>query len=71
MFDNRDQALEERLHGLENLFTLFRCPSIGNCAGVCPKGLNPMVAMGRLRREMLTIPKSSYSEGSASMCRHL
>ena len=50
--DSRDQAKEERLERLEDPFSLFRCRSIGNCSWVCPKGLNPMGAIGHIRREL-------------------
>ena len=51
--DSRDQANEERLERLEDPFSLFRCRSIGNCSWVCPKGLNPMGAIGKIRQELL------------------
>ncbi|MEX1197846.1 MAG: succinate dehydrogenase iron-sulfur subunit [Pseudohongiellaceae bacterium] len=51
--DSRDQATAERLAKFEDPFSLFRCRSIGNCTWVCPKGLNPMAAIGQIRREMI------------------
>ncbi len=51
--DSRDQAGEERLDQLEDAYKLFRCHTIMNCAQVCPKGLNPTQAIGRIRRRML------------------
>ena len=51
--DSRDQATLERLARLEDPFSLFRCRSIGNCVWVCPKGLNPMAAIGKIRQELL------------------
>lgn len=53
LLDSRDQGRTERLDELKDPFSLFRCRSIGNCAWVCPKGLNPMGAIGRLRRELM------------------
>lgn len=53
LLDSRDQAKSERLADLEDPFSLFRCRSIGNCTWVCPKGLNPMGAIGRIRRELM------------------
>lgn len=53
LLDSRDQGRIERLNELEDPFSLFRCRSIGNCTWVCPKGLNPMEAIGRIRRELL------------------
>ncbi|HEY9379740.1 MAG TPA: succinate dehydrogenase iron-sulfur subunit, partial [Burkholderiales bacterium] len=34
-------------------YRLFRCRTIMNCTDVCPKGLNPAEAIGRIR-ELLT-----------------
>ena len=51
--DSRDQATEQRLERLEDPFSLFRCRTIGNCTWVCPKGLNPMAAIGKIRLEMM------------------
>lgn len=53
LLDSRDQARRERLSNLDDPFSLFRCRSIGNCTWVCPKGLNPMAAIGRIRHELL------------------
>ena len=53
ILDSRDQAHTERLNALQDPFSLFRCRSIGNCAWVCPKGLNPMGAIGKIRRELM------------------
>ena len=50
--DSRDQATGERLDNLEDPYRLFRCHTIMNCVDVCPKGLNPTKAIGKIR-EML------------------
>ena len=50
--DTRDQATNERLDNLEDPYRLFRCHTIMNCVDVCPKGLNPSLAIGKIR-EML------------------
>ncbi|MCP5320077.1 MAG: succinate dehydrogenase iron-sulfur subunit [Pseudomonadales bacterium] len=50
--DSRDEATEERLTDLEDAYRLYRCRSIGNCTWVCPKGLDPMRAIGHIRREI-------------------
>src|SRR6185312_13606834 len=47
--DSRDQATSERLDNLEDPYRLFRCHTIMNCVDVCPKGLNPSAAIGRIR----------------------
>ena len=50
--DSRDQATSERLDDLNDPYRLFRCRSIMNCVDVCPKGLNPSAAIGKIQ-EML------------------
>jgi succinate dehydrogenase / fumarate reductase iron-sulfur subunit len=47
--DSRDEATSERLDNLEDPYRLFRCHSIMNCVDVCPKGLNPTKAIGRIK----------------------
>jgi len=51
--DSRDTATEERLAGLEDPFSVFRCRGIMNCVAVCPKGLNPTKAIGHIRQMLL------------------
>jgi succinate dehydrogenase / fumarate reductase iron-sulfur subunit len=51
--DSRDQATDERLANLEGPFKLFRCHTIMNCVEVCPKGLNPTRAIGRIKELMV------------------
>ncbi len=47
--DTRDQATNERLDNLEDPYRLFRCHTIMNCVDVCPKGLNPTLAIGKIK----------------------
>ena len=51
--DSRDQAVAERLDNLEDPYRLFRCHSIMNCVDVCPKGLNPTRAIGKIKELMV------------------
>jgi succinate dehydrogenase / fumarate reductase iron-sulfur subunit len=51
--DSRDQAVNERLDNLEDPYRLFRCHSIMNCVDVCPKGLNPTQAIGKIKTMLL------------------
>ncbi|KAA0011224.1 succinate dehydrogenase iron-sulfur subunit [Billgrantia pellis] len=51
--DSRDTATRERLAGLEDPFSVFRCRGIMNCVAVCPKGLNPTRAIGKIRDMLL------------------
>ena len=51
--DSRDTATQERLDGLDDPFSVFRCRGIMNCVSVCPKGLNPTKAIGHLRNMLI------------------
>ncbi|MCE9551288.1 MAG: succinate dehydrogenase iron-sulfur subunit [Betaproteobacteria bacterium] len=51
--DSRDQATSERLDNLEDPYRLFRCHTIMNCVDVCPKGLNPTAAIGKIKTLMV------------------
>ena len=50
--DSRDQAVNERLNNLEDPYRLFRCHGVMNCVEVCPKGLNPTKAIGKIKSLM-------------------
>ena len=47
--DSRDQATNERLDNLNDPYRLFRCHTIMNCVDVCPKNLNPTLAIGKIK----------------------
>jgi len=51
--DSRDEATSERLDNLEDPYRLFRCHTIMNCVDVCPKGLNPTRAIGKIKELMV------------------
>ncbi|MCH8141944.1 MAG: succinate dehydrogenase iron-sulfur subunit [Proteobacteria bacterium] len=51
--DSRDTATAERLAKLDDPFSVFRCRGIMNCVSVCPKGLNPTRAIGKIRSLLL------------------
>ena len=51
--DSRDQATAARLDDLEDPYRLFRCHTIMNCTDVCPKGLNPALAIGKIKTMMV------------------
>jgi succinate dehydrogenase / fumarate reductase iron-sulfur subunit len=51
--DTRDQATSERLDNLDDPYRLFRCHTIMNCVDVCPKGLNPTKAIGKIKEMMV------------------
>ena len=52
--DSRDTATADRLAGLEDPFSVFRCRGIMNCVSVCPKGLNPTRAIGHIRNMLIS-----------------
>ncbi|GGK69677.1 succinate dehydrogenase iron-sulfur subunit [Amphritea balenae] len=52
--DSRDTATSERLADLDDPFSVFRCHGIMNCVSVCPKGLNPTKAIGKIRNMLLS-----------------
>lgn len=52
--DSRDDATEERLADLEDPYSMFRCRGIMNCVDVCPKGLNPTRAIGKIKSMILS-----------------
>ncbi len=51
--DSRDEATAERLAELDDPFSVFRCRGIMNCVSVCPKGLNPTRAIGKIRNMLV------------------
>ena len=51
--DSRDNQDSARLSELDDPFSLFRCRGIMNCVDVCPKGLNPTRAIGKIRSMLL------------------
>ncbi len=51
--DSRDQDTEERIDNLEDPYRLFRCHTIMNCVDVCPKNLNPSLAIGKIKDIMV------------------
>ena len=53
LIDSRDTATEERLDGLQDAYSVFRCHGIMNCVDVCPKGLNPTKAIGHIKSMLI------------------
>jgi succinate dehydrogenase / fumarate reductase iron-sulfur subunit len=53
--DSRDRATQRRLDNLNDAYRLFRCRTIMNCAEVCPKGLEPVHAIEKMRLKMSSI----------------
>ncbi|MCE8017025.1 succinate dehydrogenase iron-sulfur subunit [Marinobacter sp. TBZ242] len=53
LIDSRDTATSDRLADLDDPFSVFRCRQIANCTWVCPKGLNPLKAIGHIKAMLL------------------
>jgi succinate dehydrogenase / fumarate reductase iron-sulfur subunit len=65
--DSRDQALDDRLENLEAPDRLYRCHNIMNCVDVCPKKLNPSLAIAKIKD--LKIEQASHSKAAATMAK--
>ncbi|MBE1237428.1 succinate dehydrogenase iron-sulfur subunit [Phaeovibrio sulfidiphilus] len=52
VFDSRDEYTDQRLNELNDPYRLFRCHTIMNCTGTCPKNLNPGKAIADLKIAM-------------------
>lgn len=50
VIDSRDDHAFQRLCELKDDFKAFRCHTIMNCTVDCPKGLNPALAIAKLKR---------------------
>lgn len=55
--DSRDTKTAERLDGLSDPFSVYRCHGIMNCVNVCPKDLNPNHAIGEIKSMLLSEKK--------------
>ena len=52
--DSRDEGALERIRVLDNKHGIWRCHFAGACTFVCPKGVDPALAIQRLRRLMFS-----------------
>jgi len=50
--DSRDEQQLKRLQAVKDSFKLYRCHTIMNCTDVCPKGLNPALAIAKLKHKV-------------------
>ena len=51
--DSRGENTGERLDDLDDAFKLYRCHTIMNCTSTCPKGLNPALAIAKIKQLMI------------------
>lgn len=52
MIDSRDQFGPQRREMLQNKMALYRCHTIMNCSKTCPKGLQPGLAIAKIKLQM-------------------
>jgi succinate dehydrogenase / fumarate reductase iron-sulfur subunit len=55
--DSRDEGVHERISVLDNAHGIWRCHFAGACSFVCPKGVDPALAIQRLRKLVVKSPK--------------
>lgn len=53
MIDSRDEYRAERLKQMDNKYSVYKCHTIMNCTKTCPKGLNPGLAIGEVKKMIL------------------
>lgn len=53
MIDSRDEHRKGRLEQLDNTYSIYKCHTIMNCTKTCPKGLNPGLAIGEVKKMIL------------------
>jgi len=52
--DSRDESTKKRIEQLDDSYKLYRCHTIMNCTKTCPKGLNPGLAIARIKQAIVT-----------------
>ncbi|KAJ3034765.1 succinate dehydrogenase complex, subunit B [Rhizophlyctis rosea] len=52
MADSRDHFGHQRREALQDPFSVYRCHTIMNCTRTCPKGLNPGLAIAKIKLDM-------------------
>jgi len=55
--DNRDKGKEDRLKIVDDAHGIWRCHFAGSCSQVCPKGVDPAMAIQLLRGYLLGFTK--------------
>jgi succinate dehydrogenase / fumarate reductase iron-sulfur subunit len=67
--DSRDEGAEARIKAIDNTHGVWRCHFAGACSFVCPKGVDPALAIQRLRR--LTFSRNvTTRNGSTLLAAH-
>lgn len=60
--DSRDDAAESRMAQVASEEGVYRCHTVFNCQTVCPKDLNPVDAIVRIKRRAMAGASSSLSD---------
>jgi len=55
--DSRDEGAHDRVSALDSAHGIWRCHFAGACSFVCPKGVDPALAIQRLRKLVVREPK--------------
>jgi succinate dehydrogenase / fumarate reductase iron-sulfur subunit len=55
--DSRDEGADERIRIIDSPHGIWRCHFAGACSFVCPKGVDPALAIQRLRKLVVAKPK--------------
>jgi succinate dehydrogenase / fumarate reductase iron-sulfur subunit len=55
--DSRDEGAEERIRIIDAPHGIWRCHFAGACSFVCPKGVDPALAIQKLRKLVVATPK--------------
>ncbi len=63
--DSRDEGAIQRVAAIDREHGIWRCHFAGSCSFVCPKGVDPALAIQKLRR--LTIFRSAPREARAKL----
>jgi succinate dehydrogenase / fumarate reductase iron-sulfur subunit len=63
--DSRDEGAIQRLQAIDSEHGIWRCHFAGSCSFVCPKGVDPALAIQKLRR--LTLSKSAARRAGAKL----
>ncbi|MGA2460686.1 MAG: succinate dehydrogenase/fumarate reductase iron-sulfur subunit [Candidatus Bathyarchaeia archaeon] len=67
--DSRDEGAEARIKAIDNNHGIWRCHFAGACSFVCPKGVDPALAIQRLRRLVFSKNITKRS-GSPLLAKH-
>lgn len=66
LVDSRDDYTMERLTRLQDKWSVYRCHTIMNCTKTCPKGLNPGLAIGEIKKMLYSLDIPANEEARAS-----